>query len=245
VGLLSFTNTSHQRRASPKRRYVFPPGANRCRKNYALRDSPLLARQDICWICLYIASPISLAGFRATVHVSKAAQRSRHLGISARCAYGGTVPTGDEIQDIDTLRVLVATPEALSGTLSAEPDFFQRISLVICDEGHLLDSGDRGVGLELLLARMRARPNGSPRLVFVSAIVPNIVEINAWLGGPADSVVRSDYRPATAEFAAIRPHPANSPTQIDLVMHPHLVRVVRAIQTTYLIVSCHFSLADV
>jgi len=68
---------------------------------------------------------------------------------------------------------------------------------------------------------MRARP-GPPRLVFVSAIVPNIEEINAWLGGPADSVVRSDYRPASAEFAAIRPYPPDSPTQIDLVMHPHL-----------------------
>jgi len=150
-------------------------------------------------------------------------KRLNDLGISAKCAYGGTVPTGDEIQDIDTLRVLVATPEALSGTLSAEPQFFRRISLVICDEGHLLDSDHRGVGLELLLARMQARPNGAPRLVFVSAIVPNIEEINAWLGGPADSVVRSEYRPAVAEFAALRPGPGASPPFINLVMHPHLL----------------------
>src|SRR5665213_2612199 len=144
-------------------------------------------------------------------------KRLNDLGISARCAYGGTVPTGDEIQDIDTLRVLIATPEALSGTLSAEPKFFRRISLVICDEGHLLDSDHRGVGLELLLARMRARPNGPPRFVFVSAIVPNIEEINAWLGGPTDSVVRSEYRPALAEYSVLK----RSDNGVALVMHPH------------------------
>src|SRR5262249_2261603 len=79
------------------------------------------------------------------------------MSISARCAYGGTVPTGDEFQGLESVRVMVATPEALSGVLSADPGFFRRIALVICDEGHLLDSGGRGVSLELLLARMRAR----------------------------------------------------------------------------------------
>src|SRR5690606_15363651 len=123
---------------------------------------------------------------------------------SARCAYGGTVPTGDEVRDLDSTRVMVATPEALSGILSAEPAFFRRIALVICDEGHLLDGAGRGVSLELLLARMRARED-APRIVFVSAIVPNIEEINSWLGGTTETVVRSDYRPALAEFAVLQP----------------------------------------
>ena len=76
---------------------------------------------------------------------------------------------------------MVATPEALSGLLTAETSFYQRVSLVICDEGHLLDSVGRGVALELLLARFKTRKGGSPRFVFVSAIVPNVEEINAWL----------------------------------------------------------------
>jgi superfamily II DNA/RNA helicase len=142
------------------------------------------------------------------------------IGISARCAYGGTVPSGDEVGDLATARILVATPESLSGVLSADPAFFRRISLVICDEGHLLDGGERGVGLELLLARMRAREGGAPRLVFVSAIVPNIEEINSWLGGNADSIVRSDYRPAIAEFAVLR-RSLNGSGTVALEMHPH------------------------
>jgi hypothetical protein len=92
--------------------------------------------------------------------------------------------------------------------------------LVICDEGHLLDSGGRGIGLELLLARMRAREGGPPRFVFVSAIVPNIEEINTWLGGSANGVVRSDYRPAIAEYAVLRARGKGASKSVTLDMHP-------------------------
>lgn len=152
---------------------------------------------------------------------SSVVKRLNDLGIRARCAYGGTVPTGDEVRDLDDTRVVVATPEALSGLLGAGGDFFRRVSLVICDEGHLLDGGGRGVGLELLLARMRAREGGSPRFVFVSAIVPNIEEINAWLGGSANGVVRSEYRPAIAEYALLRAQGTGARTKVALDMHPH------------------------
>lgn len=154
----------------------------------------------------------------------------RHLnqmGISARCAYGGTVPSGDEVRAFDETRALIATPETLSGLLSANPSFAGRISLVICDEGHLLDAPSRGIGLELLLARMKVRQTGVQRYVFVSAIVPNIEEINHWLGGTNDSVVRSTYRPALAEFAVLRPVGQGSNRPMDLEMHPHEAEPVR------------------
>jgi helicase len=148
-------------------------------------------------------------------------RRLNDMGISARCAYGGTVPTGNEAHGLDQLRALVATPEALSGLFSAAPEFLRRVSLVICDEGHLLDSGSRGVGLELLLARLSARQPARPRFVFISAIVPNIEEINAWLGGNNDSVVRSNYRPALAEFALLSSTGEGNNRSIALKLHPH------------------------
>ncbi len=147
--------------------------------------------------------------------------RLNRMDLSARCAYGGSVPTGNEVHLLDDTRAIVATPEALSGLLSANPSFFSRVSLVICDEGHLLDGEARGVGLELLLSRMRARESGPPKFVFVSAVVPNIEEINAWLGGRDETVVKSDFRPALAEFAVLRVSGANSSTSIDLELHPH------------------------
>ena len=147
--------------------------------------------------------------------------RLNAMGVRARCAYGGTVPSGDEAHGLDQIRAMVATPETLSGILSADPAFAQRISLVICDEGHLLDGDARGIGLELLLARMKSRAGTAPRFVFVSAIVPNIEEINAWLGGTDQTVIRSTYRPAIAEFAVLQPRGAGATTSIDLAMHPH------------------------
>ena len=153
--------------------------------------------------------------------------RLNKMGISARCAYGGTVPSGAEVRAFDDTRALVATPETLSGILSANQSFFRRISLVICDEGHLLDAPSRGVGLELLLARMKVRETGAPRFVFVSAIVPNIEEINAWLGGSNDSVVRSDYRPAIAEYSVLKPAGSGTSSPIDLEMHPHEAQPIR------------------
>lgn len=148
-------------------------------------------------------------------------RRLNAMGLPSRCAYGGTVPTGDEVHELDQIRAVVATPEALSGILGADPAFAQRISLVICDEGHLLDSDGRGIGLELLLARLKARQARPTRFVFMSAIVPNIEEINAWLGGSNQTVIRSTYRPAIAEFAVLHPAGSGAAMSISLDMHPH------------------------
>lgn len=148
-------------------------------------------------------------------------RRLNGLGISSRCAYGGTVPSGDEVQELNATRLLVATPEALSGLLSADQEFLRRVSLVICDEGHLLGAPSRGIGLELLLARLKGRETGAPRFIFISAIVPNVEEINAWLGGTAESIIRSEYRPALAEFGVLREQPGDRST-VNLEVHPHL-----------------------
>lgn len=143
------------------------------------------------------------------------------FGIPSRCAYGGTVPTGDEIHELVNTQVVIATPESLSGLLSADADFTKRISLVICDEGHLLDGDGRGISLELLLARLKARPAGMTRFIFISAIVPNIEEINSWLGGTDQTVIRSTYRPALAEFSVLNPIGKGANKYINLKMHPH------------------------
>lgn len=149
-------------------------------------------------------------------------RQMNRLNISARCAYGGTVPSGDEVRSLQQTRLIVATPEALSGLLGADQDFLSRISLVICDEGHLLAAPSRGIVLELLLARLKSREVGEPRFVFISAIIPNVDEINAWLGGNPATVIRSAYRPTSAEFAVLRVRGTGAESSIDLEVHPHL-----------------------
>ncbi len=145
----------------------------------------------------------------------------RHLsgmGLQTRTIYGGTVPAAEEDEDLDSVRVFIATPEAMTGLLGAHPALLETISLVVCDEGHLLDSGSRGIGLELLLSRLNAR-NPSPRAIFLSAIVPNVEEINSWLGGTDSTVVRSTYRPSIAEYATLRPVGSGQLRDVSLELH--------------------------
>lgn len=148
------------------------------------------------------------------------ARRLSAIGLRTRTVYGGTVPTREESEDLGSVRAIIATPEALTGLLSRSPELLSRISLAICDEGHLLDEGARGIVLELLLARLRGRGDVQPRVVFISAIVPNIEEINTWLGGSDSTVVRSEFRPAEAEYAVLRPRGQGKRTTVGLEMHP-------------------------
>lgn len=146
---------------------------------------------------------------------STVARHLTRLGLPTRTVYGGTVPTREESEDLADVRVIIATPESLLGILGANPDVFAQVSLVVCDEGHLLDGDSRGVGLELLLSRFRSR-KPAPRIVFLSAIVPNIEEINSWLGGTDSTVVRSVFRPAPVEYGVLRPVGTGARTTVAL-----------------------------
>jgi superfamily II DNA/RNA helicase len=144
---------------------------------------------------------VLIAPFRALASELKSGlvARLRRMSIQAVSVYGGSVTAESEVSSLDETELLVATPEKLLALMGAQPEFAKRISLVICDEGHLLESGFRGVDFELLLTRLKAGA-APPRFVFMSAIIPNIEEINEWLGGTADGVVKTDYRATPIEF---------------------------------------------
>lgn len=148
---------------------------------------------------------ILLVPFRALARELRTtlAGRLGRVGLSTRTIYGGSVPTDEEQMDLDSVSVIIATPESFIGLLGAQPEVLSRASLVVCDEGHLLDADARGIALELLLARL-SRASPPPRIVFLSAIVPNIEDINSWLGGTPESVVRSTFRPSEIEYAVLR-----------------------------------------
>lgn len=61
------------------------------------------------------------------------AERLKGMSLPIRCVYGGTVPLSYEVQDLDQARAVLATPESLSGLLSANPELLSNTSLVICD----------------------------------------------------------------------------------------------------------------
>lgn len=197
-------------------------------QTFSLQMPTSSGKTALCETLLYFhlnansdATAVMLVPFRSLASELRGSlvKNLNRMGIDSRSAYGGTVPGFSESSSFEGIRALIATPETLSGIIGSNSDFTRRISLVICDEGHLLDDSSRGVGLELLLARLRSKNNPNLRYVFVSAIVPNIEEINAWLGGNNSTVVRSTYRPAIAEFAQLVPTKEGERGSFDLLMH--------------------------
>lgn len=123
---------------------------------------------------------------------------SHEFGFDFRAAYGGCTTSVEE-ETIENAKLLIATPETfitLEGTID---DLSEEYTLVICDEGQLLEDRTRGVNYELLLTRLKR--NEHTRFLFISAIIPNIYDINQWLGGAVGEIGNSTYRPCKIRFA--------------------------------------------
>ena len=123
---------------------------------------------------------------------------SHEFGFDFRAAYGGCT-TSTEEETIEKAKLLIATPETFTTLEDTLDNLIDGYSLVICDEGQLIEDKNRGVNYELLLTRLKR--NGNTRFLFISAIIPNISDINQWLGGTSTEVGDSTYRPCKIRFA--------------------------------------------
>ena len=141
----------------------------------------------------------------------------RNMGISAKSIYGGHLPTTDEKTAIESVNLLISTPEKMLAVEDALPEILNTFDTIICDEGHLLDDQQRGLSYELLLARLKSHQKVGRRFVFISAIVPNIGTINSWLGGSEETVIESDYRPTRLEYGFLEKAPKGN---FNLIVNP-------------------------
>ncbi len=123
---------------------------------------------------------------------------SHEFGFDFRAAYGGCTTSAEE-ETIENAKLLIATPETFTTLEGTIDDLTEGYTLVICDEGQLLEDRSRGVNYELLLTRLKR--NEHARFLFISAIIPNISDINQWLGGAVGEVGNSTYRPCKIRFA--------------------------------------------
>lgn len=129
-------------------------------------------------------------------------KRLEQAGVSVLASYGGNIPTRSESASVETADVLIVTPEKFIALSQAMPDLENRFGTVVCDEGHLIDDEDRGLQYELLLTKLKGAP-GDRKIVFISAILPNVPVIHQWLGGEDDGLAKSTYRPVEIDFAFI------------------------------------------
>ena len=150
------------------------------------RDNPLAK-------CVYIAPFRSLA-----VEIEKNLKQSLEpLGERVSEVYGGFEISPSERLEVAESRVLVATPEKLDALLRFMPEMGDHISLIIIDEGHIVDPNVRGLRFEILIQRLlkQFQPRGC-RFLFISAVLPNAEQFAEWIAGSNDKLVRSDWRPS-------------------------------------------------
>jgi helicase len=184
----------------------------------ALRTPTSSGKTAICELLIYNevkknpnVKILYLAPFRALAAELKESfgKNLRRLGIRSRTIYGGDIPSASQRQLIQNVSLLISTPEKFIALENSFSEYLDDFTLIICDEGHLLNDFSRGLSYELLLARLKNSLVVSRRFLFISALIPNINVVNSWLGGTAASVVESDYRATELEYAFLRPNPDN------------------------------------
>ncbi len=94
----------------------------------------------------------------------------------------------DEEEAIATSSVLVLTPEKADLLVRLSAASFQRTRVAIVDEAHHIESGTRGILLEMYLWRLKNLIPSHARFVFLSAVAPNIEQLTTWIGSPSRTV---------------------------------------------------------
>ena len=156
-----------------------------------------LAELAICRTLRDDGTALFIAPMRALTNEKEAEwDRFEELG------YSVYVVTGE--RDLNPRRaeradILVMTPEKTDSATrkhdSPRYSFITGVDCVIIDEVHLLDSDGRGGVLEATVSRLRRLCD--PRIVALSATMPNIDDVAGWLDAPPESTFEfgDDYRP--------------------------------------------------
>ena len=95
--------------------------------------------------------------------------------------------------------VVVATPERFDTMLRLRPELLSKIRCVVFDEGHTIDNGQNGIGLEGMITRLRlaaARHEQVPRFILLSAVLSNADALAAWLSIDPENVIRGTWPPS-------------------------------------------------
>ncbi|WP_286855286.1 DEAD/DEAH box helicase [Marinobacter sp. UBA4489] len=113
-----------------------------------------------------------------------------------------------ESQDETQFRILVATPEKFDLMLRQgwEEKIGRPLSLVVVDEAHTIQEGERGLRLELLLATIN-RECREAQFLLLTPFIQNAREVARWLGGQnaEDVSLGVDWQPNDRAIGIVSP----------------------------------------
>ena len=153
---------------------------------------------------------------------------SRRLGrIGLKCVE----VTGDsEESDLNNFRkadVVLATPEKWD---SVTRRGFAQVSLLLIDEVHILEQEGRGATLEAVVSRMKlliGKREQSLRIIAISATIPNIEDIAAWLDTKLVLNYDSSYRPVPLTTKVLGYQKAQNQFKFEQALNFKLFNVIQ------------------
>lgn len=110
------------------------------------------------------------------------------VGVEIAISTGDYESRDEELGDED---IIITTSEKADSLLRNRASWMEKISLLVVDEIHLIDSAKRGAVIEILVAKLK-RLNPKIRILGLSATIPNADEIAEWLDA---DIVMDDWRP--------------------------------------------------
>ena len=150
---------------------------------------------------------IYLAPVKALCQQVASSWGRRFGGVGLRCfeLTGDTDP--NDVPELCEYDIVLTTPEKWDSVTRRWKDhaaFVVNVGLVLIDEVHLLGTG-RGATLEAVVSRMKAVRLGKCRFVALSATIPNVEDIAAWIGAPEEGVVcvGDEFRPVRVDVHVI------------------------------------------
>ncbi len=118
----------------------------------------------------------------------------------------------DEIEEELLLKntdIIVTTPEKFDIMQRSKHPFVDKLRLVIVDEAHNIQDGERGAKLELLLAMLR-KNDRNLKILMLSPFMKNAKEIAEWLSGDRGSDILVNWKPAQ-QFTGVSRNVSLSP----------------------------------
>ncbi|RRJ28346.1 DEAD/DEAH box helicase [Halocatena pleomorpha] len=156
-----------------------------------------LAELAICKTLKAAGTALFLAPLRAlTNEKEREWERFEELGYSVYVVTGERDFNSRKAERAD---ILVMTPEKADSATrkhdSSRYQFIRNVDCCVIDEVHLLDSDRRGSVLEVTVARLRRLCD--PRIVALSATMPNVDDVAGWLDAVPETTFQfgEDYRP--------------------------------------------------
>ena len=119
------------------------------------------------------------------------------IGFKISQLYGAFYVNPVEKSVIEDSNVLIMTPEKFDAILRYMPELENQIGLIIIDEIHNINKGNRGLGFEFFIQRLLIKySNKNCRFVVISAVLPNAEDFAEWISGSRKQLQTSNWRPS-------------------------------------------------